>query len=179
MSNPLSELIPVATLGKTVGLKGDMKLHIESDFPEQFRNGAEFLSKERSAIVLENVNDERGTVRLKGVTTPEAAQRFVNQKLYTTYDATRQNIQLEDGEYFWFDIVGCSVYEGSMLLGSVEEIERIGAVDYLQIKTDVGLVLQGENKKFLIPYQPPFVVSTDIEKRRIDVQGGLDLLQAS
>ena len=40
----------------------DMKLHIESDFPEQFRNGAEFLSKERSAIVLENVNDERGTV---------------------------------------------------------------------------------------------------------------------
>lgn len=179
MSSPSETLISVATLGKTVGLKGDMRLHVESDFPEQFRKGAEFLSKDRKVIVLESVNDERGTVKLKGVDSPEAAQRFVNQQLFTTYEATRQNVTLAEGEYFWFDIVGCAVYEGTLCLGEVEEIERIGAVDYLRIKTDLGLQLQGEVKQFLIPYQPPFVLQTDIAAKRINVQGGLDLLQAS
>ena len=29
--------IYIAKLGKTVGLKGQQKLHIDSDFPEQFK----------------------------------------------------------------------------------------------------------------------------------------------
>ncbi len=179
MLSPSDTLISVATLGKTVGLKGEMRLHVDSDFPEQFRKGAEFLSKDRQIIVLESVNDERGTVKLQGVDSPEAAQRYVNQQLFTTFEATRQNITLAKGEYFWFDIVGCGVFEGTLCLGEVEEIERIGAVDYLRIKTDIGLQLQGETKQFLIPYQTPFVLRSDIAEKRIEVQGGLDLLQAS
>jgi ribosomal 30S subunit maturation factor RimM len=37
----------------------------------------------------------------------------------------------------------------------------------------------GESKSFLVPYQEPFILKTDIEAKRIDVRGALDILQAS
>jgi 16S rRNA processing protein RimM len=180
MSNPRKkELLHVATLGRTVGLKGDMKLHIDSDFPEQFAAGAEFLLEGGRSVRLSHVNMERGTVRLEGCDTPEDAKRYTNAKLYTTYEATREQCKLEEGQYFWFDIIGCEVVEDGRELGTVKEIERIGAVNYLSVKTDALLVAQGESKNFLIPYHPPFIVSTDIGAKTIEVQGGPDLLQAS
>jgi len=179
MSNPQNRLLHVATLGKTVGIRGDMKLHIKSDFPEQFCAGAEFLSKDASPIILEDVNLERHTVRLRGIHTPEATKRFINQKLFTTYEATREQIALEEGEFFWFDIIGCSVLEGDVVLGKVKEIERIGVVDYLSVMTSEALVAQGESKNFLIPYHKPFLLQTDIDTKTIEVAGCLDILQAS
>lgn len=179
MSNPQNKLLHVATLGKTVGLRGDMKLHIKSDFPQQFYAGAEFLSKDASPLVLEDVNLERHTVRLKGIHTPEETKRFINQKLFTTYEATREQIALEEGEFFWFDIIDCSVVEAGMILGKVKEIERIGVVDYLSVTTSDALVAKGESKSFLIPYHEPFLLQTDIDTKTIEVAGCLDILQAS
>ena len=173
------ELLYVATLGRTVGLKGDMKLHDKSDFPEQFKAGAEFFLKNGQTIRLGYVNLERGIVRIEGVSTPEDAKRYTNADLYTTYEATRENCPLEEGEHFWFDIIGCQVVEDGRELGVVTDMERIGAVNYLSVKTDALLVAQGEVKHFLIPHQPPFVLSTDVGKKIIEVEGGLDLLRAS
>lgn len=174
-----NSLLHVATVGRTVGLKGDMKLHIKSDFPEQFVKGAEFLLKDGTTVELSSVNPERGTMRLKGCDTPEAAKRFTNAKLYTTYEATREACDLEEDEFFWFDIIGCEVLEEGRELGRVTDIDRINIHDYLVVKTDALLVAQGEAKSFLIPYQDPFIVKTDIGAKTIEVKGGLDLLQAS
>ena len=179
MSNPLNNLLHVATLGKSVGLKGEMKLHIKSDFPEQFKSGATFFSKENTQLIIDTYNENRGTVKLQGIDSPEQAKRFTNAKLYTTYEATRENCELDEGEYFWFDIIGCQVFEQGVLLGVVMEVERISIIDYLSIKTDAALTSRGESASFLIPYQPPFIVSTDIMAKTIEVQGGMDLLQAS
>lgn len=181
MSNRLKkeELLYVATLGRTVGLKGDMKLHDKSDFPEQFKPGTEFILKNGQTIRLSHVNMDRGTVRIEGCETVEAAKRYTNADLYTTYEATRRNCQLEEGEHFWFDIIGCQVVEEGRELGVVTDMERIGAINYLSVKTDKVLVAQGEAESFLIPHQPPFVLSTDVGKKVIEVEGGLDLLRAS
>lgn len=175
----LSKLLHIATLGRTVGLQGDMKLHIKSDFPEQFVDGAEFLSKDGTKVRLASVDLDRGIVRLEGCDTPESTKRYINMKLYTTHEATREACELDDGEFFWFDIVGCIVIEDGRELGRVTDIERISIQDYLAVKTDAKLVELGEVKSFLIPYQPPFIVDTDIESKRIEVKGGLDILQAS
>ena len=174
-----SKLLHIATLGRSVGLKGDMKLHITSDFPEQFIKDAKFLLKDGRTVTLANVNLERNTVRLDGCHTPEDTKRFINLKLYTTYEATREACELDDGEFFWFDIIGCAVEEDGRELGRVKEIERISVQDYLLVKTDDLLVAQGEIQSFLIPYQPPFIVHTDIAAKRIEVKGGLDILRAS
>ena len=177
--SPQFKLLHVATLGKTVGIRGDMKLHIKSDFPEQFFSGAKFLSKDNSTIILDDVNLNKLTVRLQNIYNPQDAKRYVNQNLYTTYEDTRENIKLEEGEFFWFDIFGCEVIENGLKLGVVKDIERIGVVNYLSIKTDSILLEKGESKSFLIPYHAPFLVKTDINSKIIEVEGCLDILQAS
>jgi ribosomal 30S subunit maturation factor RimM len=61
----------------------------------------------------------------------------------------------------------------------VKEIERIGITDYLSIKTDDALVAEGASKNFLVPSHEPFILKADIEAKRIDVTGALDILSAS
>ena len=173
------QLLHIATIGKTVGIHGDMKFHDKSDFPEQFFSGAKFLSKDNSTIILDDVNINKLTVRLQNIYNPQDAKRYINQDLYTTYEATRKNIKLKDGEFFWFDIFGCEVIEDGVKLGIVKDIERIGIVNYLSVTTDNALIEKGENKSFLIPYHAPFLIKTDIDSKIIEVDGCLDILQAS
>ncbi|MFZ2968417.1 MAG: ribosome maturation factor RimM [Sulfuricurvum sp.] len=172
-------LLHVATLGRTVGLKGDMKLNVLSDFPEQFSPNSTFILENGEEITLASYHAQRELVRIKGVETPEAAKKLTNAKLFTTHEATRERCKLSEGEFFWFDLPGLSVFEGELLLGSILEVERIGPQDYLLIKTDGTLVSQNHPETFLIPYLDHFVMNVDLEHKKVDVNGGLDLLEAS
>ena len=73
----------------------------------------------------------------------------------------------------------CEVYEGSKLLGKVDDVERIAGTNYLNIVTDESLVKEGLAKKFLVPFVTPFKVSVDIEQKTIALDGALDILRAS
>ena len=180
MSKPSKkELLHIATLGKSVGLKGDMKLHIKTDFPEQFKQNATFYISPEKTVTIGDVNFQRGTVRLQGCSTPEEAKRFTNAKLYTTIEQTRKECTLEEGQYFWFDIEGCDVYEEALLLGKVVEIERILDTDYLKIQTDSALVEKKLPKSFLLPYNDNFIVDVDVEGKKISATGAYDILEAS
>lgn len=179
MSNQSDKLLHIATIGKAVGLGGDMKLHIKSDFPEQFVKGAKFFISKKRTIELSKVDLDRSLIKIVGVNNPEDAKRFTNEKIYTTYEDTRKNIDLQEGQYFYFDIEDCQVYENGQLLGVVDEVDRIGATDYLTVITDISLVEKDLPKSFLIPYQDHFLVSVDIDKKIIEVSGGLDILKAS
>ena len=173
------QLLHIATIGKTVGIKGDMKFHDKSDFPEQFFDGATFFTNLKQEITLEDVDLEKGLVKIKGITNPQDAKKFTNAKLFTTRDETRKNCHLEEGEFFWFDIDDCEVFENGVRLGQVDEVERIAITNYLSMITDEKLVAAGYPKKFLIPFMEPFKVSVDIEKKIIIVNGGMDILEAS
>lgn len=180
MSKPYKEQhLHIATIGKTVGIKGDMKLHIKSDFPEQFKKNSSFLINKHDKITLTDVDLDRGLVKINNLVYPEDCKKFTNAKLYTTYEQTRKDCHLDEGENFWFDIEDCEVYEDDVLLGVVNEVERLTASDYLSIKTDEKLVEKGLPKSFLLPYIAPFKVSIDIDKKIIIVNGAMDILEAS
>lgn len=181
MSNQSKEnnLIHIAIIGKTVGIKGDMKFHIKCDFPEQFKAGATFLINKKDTITLSEVNHDRGIIKISGINTVEDAKKFTNVKLYTTYEDTKKNCHLDDGQFFWFDILGCEVLENGKSLGRVQEVERITINDYLNVKTNDQLVTNGLSKSFLIPYHEPFIIKTDIDKKIIEVNGAMDILEAS
>ncbi len=178
--NTLSpDWLHVATLGRTVGLKGEMKLNLHTDFPEQFTSGSTFTLENGSVVTLEYYNGDRELVRLKGIESPEAAKPFTNARLFTTKEATRERCGLGEGEFFWFDFPGLSVVENGLTLGKVQEIERIGPQDYLLVATDAALVARGLSATFLIPYIDHYIAECDMEAKTIRVRGGLDLLEAS
>ena len=179
MSKHNKELLHIATIGKTVGIKGDMKFHDKSDFPEQFQAGSTFFINKKDTITLTEVNFERGLIKINNLSNPLDCKKFTNAKLYTTYEETRKNCHLEEGEYFFFDLEDCEVHEDGKLLGVVEELDRIGVTNYLNIDTDKSLVESGNTKKFLVPFMEPFKVSVDIDKKIITLSGAMDILSAS
>ncbi len=169
--------IAVARLGRTVGLRGDMRFFDLSDFPEQFFKGAKFES-DRGVLEIEYINPKRGTVKFKGFDTPEDAKRLTNAYLYSDEESTRQNIELGEDEYFWFDIIGCDIFENGELLGRVKDIQRLPSADYLLVETNEELAKEMP-KSFLLPYQDQFIENVDIKQKRIEVKGARDILEAS
>jgi 16S rRNA processing protein RimM len=167
--------IPIAKIGKSHGVKGWQKLHILSDFPEQFKPGVTF-SSDKTDLTIEKIDLKRGLVKFKDINTPEDAKKLTNRMLYTTEEETRENIKLKEGEYFWFDIEGCDVYENGKRLGKVKEIERAD-VDYLIINTDDELIKEGYPKRFLIDFKR-HVKDVDIENKKIKALGAIDILDS-
>ncbi len=169
---------PIAQIGRTVGLNGDLKLHLLTDFPEQFRPGATFHS-DRGELTIAAYNPRRGLVRFEGYDTPESARKLTNAKLWSDEEATRRECPLGEGEYYWFDIIGCTVLEGKTRLGRVAEIQRLQGVDYLRIDTDAALTEAGLPESFLIPYIPRYIVSVDTDAKTIATRDAREILEAS
>ena len=168
----------IAQIGRTVGLWGDLKFNLHTDFPEQFKVGQTYHS-DRGELTLVDINHKRGTVRFQGYESIDSAKKLTNAKIYATEAETKANCELEEGQHFWFDIIGCNVVEDEEILGEVKDIQRMLDVDYLSIKTDKAWVDKGFAKNFLLPYIPRYIVKADTDNKRIYTQDAKDILEAS
>lgn len=168
----------VAQFGRAVGLKGELKLNLHTDFPEQFKVGR-VLSTNRGPLTIQNYNPKRNLIKIEGIDTPEDAKRITNAKVFSSKEETLKYCNLKKDQYFWFDLIGCSIIEDSEVLGVVSEIQRLPQGDYFLINTDEKLIHGGMAKSFLLPYLPHFVKSVDIEQKIITVSSAKDILEAS
>ncbi len=168
----------VAQVGRVVGLKGDLKLHLHTDFPEQFQAGQNYQS-DRGYLEILSVDFKQGTIKFRGYESRESAQKLTNAKLYATKEQTLANCELTDGQYFWFEVIGSAIIENGECLGSVVEIERILDTDYLLVGSDQHLIDTGFAKSFLIPFLPRYILSTDTKTKQILTQDAKDILEAS
>ncbi|MEA1914289.1 MAG: ribosome maturation factor RimM [Campylobacterota bacterium] len=172
----MSESIYVAKLGKTVGLKGQLKLHIDSDFPQQFKVGATFITNKKRNLTIEHYNAKSHTVKFTGINTIDDARKLVTQQLFVSQEQTRSNCTLEDKQFFWFDLIGCSIVENGQILGTIKEIHRYPIDDYLEINTSVKLLEQEHAKTFLIPYNDTFVSQVNLDMQTVTSMGAYDIL---
>ena len=168
----------IAQVGRTVGLRGDLKFHLHTDFPQQFRKGVT-LQSSRGPLTIADYNPRRGTIRFEDYDTPETAKALTNVKIYSDEEQTRELCPLKKGEHYWFEIIGAEVREGETRLGEVREIQRMLDTDYLLIETDSGLRAEGLPESFLLPYIPRYILSFDSERRLLLVRDARDILEAS
>lgn len=168
----------IAQIGRTVGISGDLKLHIHSDFPEQFQANNTFES-DIGMLEIKSYDPKRGIIAFVGYASREDAKKLTNVKLYASDEQTKEHCSLKQGEYFWFDIEGCKIVDNGEDLGKVVSIERLADIDYMSIETSSSLVEQGFAKSFLIPYIPRYIASVNLEKKEIMTQDAKEILEAS
>ena len=168
----------IAQVGKTHGLQGDLKLHIHTDFPEQFKVGYQFQTSSGSLEIL-RINLERGIVCFKGYEGIDYAKKLTNTKIYASLEETKERCELQEGEHFWFEIEQCFVEEEGVRLGKVLEMQRLADVNYMFIETDAKLVEEGFSKTFLVPYIERYVVETNVEKQVVVTKDAKEILEAS
>ena len=171
--------VSVAKIGRCVGVKGQVLLHLLTDFPQSIKPSCSFFT-DFCDLQLESYDKNRFLAKFSNIDSKEEAQKLVNLILYTTQDSTRSLCVLKKDEFFWFDIIESKIFENNEFLGVVSEIERFGSEDYLVIKTAQNLVDRGFVRSFMIPYTKRYILEVkDTNPKEISVQFCKEILENS
>lgn len=172
--------IYIAKLGKAVGLKGHLRLIIDSDFPSQFKKNAILTTNKKFELKVQEYNSSREIIKFENYDDVDTAKKLTNQELYVSKEDTKQNCKLEEDQFFWFDLMDCKIVENGKLLGSIKDVHRYPLDDYFEIITDEVLVKEGLANIFLIPYViGTYIEKVDIEKKIIETKNCLEILENS
>ncbi|MFL1706059.1 ribosome maturation factor RimM [Campylobacter sp. MOP7] len=174
-----SDLVEVGILGKSVGLKGFVRLHDKSDFPKQFKKDAKFIDKDGNELVVKSFNNANSSILFYDFEDVDLAKTLTNRTIYTTKELTRQTCKLKKDEFFYFDILGCKIYENDQNLGVVEDIEDGSANHLFYVKTGEELVQKGLAKNFYIPYINAYIEKIDIQHKIIYTKNAFLILENS
>ena len=159
------DLLPIGRVVKSHGVKGKIKVDYFggdlSRFPlyrEVFiRN---HVGRPRAYEILEVIpQPPRLILRLKGIERREEVDPLVGREILIK---KRSLPNLQEGEYYWFDILGMVVEttEGKRI-GRVKEIFSTGANDVY--------VVEGMRKEIFLPATEEVIQNIDIKKGRMKV----------
>lgn len=160
----------VGVIVNTHGIRGDLKVLSKTDFPEErFAKGNKLMmfddaTGQSQPIEIESAREHKGVyiIKLKGYSNINEVEKY---KGWVIRVSAEEQGQLEDGEYYYHQIIGCEVYtEEDELLGTVSEILSPGANDVWVVTSS-----QPKRKPILLPVIDPVVQKVDVENRRITV----------
>jgi len=153
----------VGRIARAHGLRGQVIVNVETDFPdERFRPGAElFIERagcvEPVTITTARFHRERPVIGLAGVETVEDAEALAGRELRVPADRLTA---LPPGTFYRHDLVGCRV------------VTRAGAD--IGVVTDVEgtmggsrLVVAGTAGEVLVPFAAAICPEIDPEHKRI------------
>jgi len=151
----------IGRLAAPVGLAGDIRVVLETDYPERFahleRVRVELLDGTSRELPVERsrVGGHRITLKFAGYDTPEAVSRLTGGLLLIPRS---QAMPLPEGHYYEHQIVGLEVVDSAgRPLGQVSQILRTGAND---------VYVAGD---LLIPATREVVKRIDLERHQLVV----------
>jgi 16S rRNA processing protein RimM len=160
------------TVGKIVnthGIRGDVKIHSQTDFPEdRFKPGGSLtlwhpeLGKS-SDIKIEASRLHKNTwiVKVKGWNDINEVEKYKGWLLKVN---DQQLFELPEDEYYYHEIIGCSVVtDDGQALGTITEILSPGA-------NDVWVVQSAEGKPVYIPYIDDVVKIIDVPNKKVTIE---------
>ena len=151
-------------IGKIVGthaLKGELKIRSFSDFNDQrFVVGHKLYLKDLAEpFIIKTVRVHKGNylISFEGMQDINLVEKYIGFNVY----GLKADIELEDDEYFYDDLIGCKIINNNQEIGEVVSVYFNGAHDVLTVQT--------EKKKIAIPYVDAFIEDEDIENKQIFV----------
>ena len=139
----------------THGIHGEMKILPWADGPDFLLDFNRVRIDGREYIVEScRIQKSCNLLKLKGIDTMEAAQAMHGKTLEIYRDDTDPDI------IFAAELIGIEVYQGDTLIGKLTDV-----LDYPGNKV---YVVKGD-QEFMIPAVKAFVLSTDMENNRMQV----------
>ena len=154
----------MAVLSRPWGIRGELTAVSFSDHPERFEklNGVRLFGAggEQGDFEVESVRNQTGSLLFKfqGIDSIEDAEPWRGAEVRIPFE---ERVELEPGEVFLSDLVGCQVFERATgaPLGSVTGLVDGGPSGLLQVGKDL-----------LIPFVKSICVVIDTAARRIEVE---------
>lgn len=165
------ELVAVAKITKSRGLRGELIADVLTDFPERFEELETVIALlpngERRELKIEKFwfQKERVILKFAGFDSIETAETLRGAEICIPES---EAVELDTDEYFDWELEDCEVetVEGEKI-GRVKEIMRTGGTEIL--------VVQGAEKDYLIPFAEAICPEVDVENKliRVDLPEGL------
>ncbi|MCA1062349.1 ribosome maturation factor RimM [Rossellomorea sp. AcN35-11] len=159
----------VGKIVNTHGVKGEVKIVSTTDFPEErYQKGNTLFlfrpeTQEPMSLVIKSHRKHKNfdLLTFEGFDNINEVEKFKEGILKVQEDQLQE---LDEGEYYFHEIVGCKVVttEGEDL-GTIIEILSPGANDVWVVKGQRG-------KEHLIPYIEEIVKSVDVENQLITIE---------
>ncbi len=166
-------MIPIGRIIKPHGLRGEVKAKIAIDNDEVFRKFKNaVLSANETSLVKVRIDGSRKAVKgwilhFEGFENLSQVERLCGYYIYVERDYLPE---LAEGEYYFFQVLGCQVRnESGDFVGTVEDIIETGSNDVMVIRRQDGFNVHEE----LIPLIKDYIVSMDFE-RKIVIARSLD-----
>ena len=159
----------VGKIVNTHGVRGELKIVSKTDFPEErYQVGNTlylFLPKQKDpiALVIKTHRNHKNfdLLTFEGYEDINQVEKFKEGLLKVPED---QLHDLEEGEYYLHEIVGCKVITNDGTeIGTIKEVLSPGANDVWVVKGERG-------KEHLIPYIEDIVKDIDIENQLITIE---------
>jgi len=169
----MEDLVTIAKIVKTRGLRGELVADILTDFPDRFDHLKKVFAVKPSGETLELEIEkfwfQKGRIVFKfvGLDSIEEAEKLRDCSVCI---AEEEIVELEEGEFFDWELAECAVetIDGENL-GKVSELMRTGGTEILIVK--------GAKKDYLIPFAEAICVEVDIENKLIKVDAPEGLLE--
>jgi 16S rRNA processing protein RimM len=168
----MEDLVVIARIVKTRGLRGEVVADLLTDFPERFEGLEDVILRPldgagRRELKIEKFWFQKGRVILKfaGLDTIEEAEKLRDRDVCVPEEDA---VELEDDEFFDWQLAGCRVETiGGNAIGEVTEVMRTGGTEIL--------VVAGDGKEYLVPFAETICTEVDIENKiiRVDPPEGL------
>ncbi len=167
----MEDLVAIAKIVKSRGLRGEVSADVLTDFPERFENLESVIALlpdgTRRNLKIEDFRFQKNRILLtfKGIDSIEAAEELRDAEICIPES---EAVALEEDEFFDWQLAGCEVetVEGEKL-GFVKELMRTGGTEIL--------VVEGAEKEYLIPFAASVCTEVDVENKliRVDAPEGL------
>lgn len=155
--------LAVGTLRRSHGIRGDMLLDINTDFPERLKPGT-FLyvgdKKQRIKITRRRPHNDGMLLGFEGIINAEQTARY---RAETVYVPVKDRPALPEGEYYHHQIIGMQVVdEDGIALGAITEIIETGA-------NDVYVVKNAAEREILLPAIKQVLLEVNLESNTMRV----------
>lgn len=158
----------VGKIVNTQGIKGELRIISSTDFPEErYKKGATLYIehpslKEKLPVTVQShrLHKNFHLLKFEGYSNINDVEKFKGGELYIPEEDLQE---LDEGEYYYHEIIGCDVFtEEGELIGKVKEILSPGA-------NDVWVVKRKGKKDVLIPYIESVVKDVNPKEKKITI----------
>jgi 16S rRNA processing protein RimM len=167
------DMAVVGRIARTHGLRGEVIVNLETDFPdERFRAGAELFvvrggEMERLTLASVRFHQGRPIVAVAGIDGIDAAAVLAGLDLRVPAEWL---LPLPPGTFYRHDLVGCRVETaGGLAVGIVKEVEGTAAAS--------RLVVASGDQDILIPLASEICTAIDADGKRIVIEPPDGLLE--
>jgi 16S rRNA processing protein RimM len=137
------------------GVRGEVKVQLETDFPERFRGLKRvYLGTDRRPVPVlgARLHKSQALLKLQDIDTPEEVRTLIGQDILVP---RAEAVALPPGHFWLSDLLGATVYDDEdAYVGRITDVVRTGA-------NDVWVVNEGRDM-ILVPATKDAVVKLDV-----------------